>query len=154
VLEVVEGFLALAADQLIDPRRPGRELLVHPVRPAFAVDDTDAFADRVQDERRLLADQRPLQRQEVFGVGEDADEVLAAQGADRLVDRGGFGDVVGPTKHRYGRVVGGPAEEDEDLGLRVHRAEADTAKPGGNLLIRGRARALPLRRSYREKFQN
>ena len=56
--EELEGFLTRAADLFVHARRPGLHLLVHPVTAALAVDDADAFADRVEDQIGLLGDER------------------------------------------------------------------------------------------------
>jgi hypothetical protein len=77
--EQLEGFLTRAADLLVYPRRPGLHLLVHPVTAALAVDDADAFADRVEDQVGLLRDQGALERQEIARIGEDGGEMLGPQ---------------------------------------------------------------------------
>ena len=85
--EELERVLAGAADFLVHPRRPRLHLLVHPVAAALAVDDADAFADRVEDQVGLLADERTFEREEVGRVGEDRIEVVVPEGFDRLIDR-------------------------------------------------------------------
>ena len=85
--EQLEGFLAGAADLLVHLRRPGLHLLVHPVTAALAVDDADAFADRVEDQVRLLGDRVRVRAGGNRRVGEDGVEVVVAQRLDRLVDR-------------------------------------------------------------------
>ncbi|CAA9433050.1 MAG: hypothetical protein AVDCRST_MAG64-3619, partial [uncultured Phycisphaerae bacterium] len=92
--------LAGAADLLVHPRGPGGHLLVHPVAAALAVDDADALADRVEDQARLLADERALEGEEVGGVGEDRAELVAADRVDRLVDRVHLDEVAVPAEGR------------------------------------------------------
>ena len=96
--EQLEGFLTRAADLLVHPRWPGLHLLVHPVTAALAVDDADAFADRVEDQVGLLGDEGTFEGKEIGGVGEDGVEMVVAEGLDRLVDAGGFDDVAGRAK--------------------------------------------------------
>src|SRR5688500_1543518 len=70
------------------PRRPGLHLLIHPVTAPLAVDDADAFADGVEDEVRLLGDQRPLKGKKISRVGKNSGKVVSAEGLDGLVNRG------------------------------------------------------------------
>ena len=93
LFEELEGFLAGAADAFVYVARPRLHLLVHPVAAGVAVDDADAFADRVEDELGLLGDECPFEGEEVAGVGEDGVELVVAEGFDRVVDAGGFDNV-------------------------------------------------------------
>ena len=114
--EELEGFLARAADLFVHPRRPGLHLLVHPVTAALAVDDADAFADRVEDQVGLLGDQGTFERKEVGGVGEDGGELIVAEGFDRFVDRGHLDDVAADSKCIDGGGVGlGLAGQHQDF---------------------------------------
>ena len=66
--EQFKRLLTRAANFFMHPRRPGLHLFVHPVTAALAVDDANAFADCVENQVRLLGDQRALQRQKIGGV--------------------------------------------------------------------------------------
>jgi hypothetical protein len=119
VAEQFECFLTRAANLLVYPCRPKLHLLIHPITAALAVDDADTFADGVQDEVRLLGDQRALERKEIGRVGKDRRVMIVPQRFDRLVNAAGFDNVKLLTKggnhSGINRLLSG---EDEDFGMR------------------------------------
>jgi hypothetical protein len=90
LFEEEEGFLAGAADAFVHVAGPLLHLLVHPVTAGVAIDDADAFADRIQDKLGLLGDERAFEGEEVAGVGEDGIELFVAEDFDGPVDAGRF----------------------------------------------------------------
>ncbi len=84
--EEIEGFLTRAADFFVNPRGPGLHLFVHPVGAAFAIDDADAFADGVEDEIGLLADEGAFEGEEIGGFGKDGGELIGLDQFDGFVD--------------------------------------------------------------------
>ena len=91
--EQLECLLTRATNFFVHACRPRLHFFVHPVTAGFAVDDADAFADRVEDELGLLGDQGPFEGEKIAGVGEDGVELIVAEGFDGAVDVGGFDDV-------------------------------------------------------------
>ena len=79
-------FLTRPAYLLMHARRPREHLFIHPIASAVTVNNTDAFANRVENERRLLADERTFQRQKIIGIGEDGKKAIFAEMLDRIIN--------------------------------------------------------------------
>jgi hypothetical protein len=151
--EELEGFLAGSADALVDVAGPRLHLLVHPITAGVAVDDADALADRVEHELGLLGDQRPLEGEEVAGVGENGVEFVVSEGFERLVDGGNLCHLAaGPKGLEEAGVRGRLTGEDQYFGALTFQAvAAQTSKAAEGVLKNpppGGHRTIPGRRSY------
>ena len=93
--EQIKGFLTGAADLFVYPRRPRLHLFIHPVTAGLAVDDADAFADRIEHKVGLLGNKGTFERKEISRIGKDGGEVLLAEQFDGLVNGGDFHHLAG-----------------------------------------------------------